>query len=159
MKKVCKYFIVVVAFLICTQAVAPKGWRVGVSINPGISTTESYGFVLGSDVRLQTGIGNKVSFILTSGLTHFFETVKSNAYTVVPIKGGFKSFLGDNLYAAIEAGVGVGLSKGTEASFVWSPSFGLAFKQIDVSLKYEDFTKYQSTKQVALRFAYGFKVN
>jgi hypothetical protein len=150
-------FIVAVCF-IAGSAIAQKGWRLGVGLNPGISTTEYYGFVLGADARLQTNIGKGNSVIITSGVTNFFKTVKSSSYTVIPFKIGIKSFLGSNAYAAIEAGAGVGLTSNTGTGFVWSPSVGLAFSKLDVSLKYEDFIKYSSTKQVALRFAYGFKL-
>lgn len=151
--------VLAVVLLFSTQIVkAQKGWRLGVSLNPGISTTEYYGFILGADARLQTGIGNGNSLIITSGVTHFFETVKAGSYTVIPFKAGIKSFLGNNVYAAVEAGAGVGLTKNTGTGFVWSPSIGLAFSKLDISLKYEDFIKYSSTKQIALRFAYGFKL-
>ena len=57
-------------------------------------------------------------------------------------------------------GAGFGTKKGAGTSFVYSPSFGLAFGDgFDVSLKYENFTDYDGyAQQLALRFAYGFKL-
>jgi hypothetical protein len=159
MKSVGKFLLLVSICFIASSASAQKGWRLGVGLNPGISTTEYYGFILGADARLQTSIGKGNSLIITSGVTSFFKTVKDSSYTVIPFKAGIKSFLGDNVYVALEAGVGLGLNKNkTGAGFVWSPSIGLAFKTIDISLKYEDFIKYSASKQIALRFAYGFKL-
>jgi hypothetical protein len=157
-----------VAFLLTAVSVSAqtdKPLRLGVSIIPGVSLNDPAGFVLGADARLQHNIGNSnLSWIVTTGYTHFFET-KQNGVVVfpttsyVPIKAGLKVFPGKNVYLAGELGVGLGIESGVGTSFVYSPSVGVIIaKDWDLSLKYEHFTKYTETQQLALRVAYGFKL-
>ena len=152
--------LLVLACLISAVSFGQKSWRMGVGINGGVATKDAYNFVLGADARFQRGLGESTSLIVTGGVTHFFKTDKTlKAATFVPVKLGFKYFLNTNFYAAGEAGAGFGVSSDLKTSFVWSPSIGFAFKEgIDISVKYEDFSKYETTKQVALRIAYGFKL-
>lgn len=139
--------------------------RLGVSVMPGISLNNPSGFVLGADLRLQQRISNSnVSWILTSGYTHFFETKKNNVVVMgstgfIPVKAGLKVFPSANFYLAGEIGAGFGTTSGVGTSFVYSPSIGIIVnKDWDLSIKYESFTKYTETQQLALRVAYGFKL-
>ncbi len=159
MKKMMKAVAFVLVVFCGLQAKAQAGWRMGISINPGYATNSVYGFTLGSDIRVQKNLGDKNFFLLTTGITHFFDTEKTlDGFTYVPLKAGIKSYLAKRLYIAGEAGVGFGLNKGSDPSFLWSPSVGYSAKKIDVSIKYEDFNELQYVKQVALRIAYGFKL-
>jgi hypothetical protein len=139
-----------------------NGWRIGFGISPGIPIKDPFAFTLGGDVRLQKNFNSRFAATLTAGFTHYFEKdhfIGYNQYgspfNVVPVKAGAKFFLSDNLYVAGEAGAGFGFEQwGT--SFLWSPSVGVAFKNgIDLSIRYEDFTKSSVTKDVSLRLAYG----
>jgi len=153
--------VVIMAIAISFQVKAqePGSWRLGVGLNPGVSTNSPSQFVLGVDARLQRNFGSSVCGILTTGYTHFFSKDYVPASNIIPLKAGAKVFATRNFYIAGELGAGFGLDNGWGTSFVWSPSVGLAFKKgLDLSLKYEDFTKYTSTKQVALRMAYGFRI-
>ncbi len=143
-----------------TQAMAQKAnpVRLGVGINAGIATNKTAGFVLGGDLRLQQSMGKSVSWTLTPGYTHFFKKDLFAGAGVVPVKAGLKFFPAPNFYLAAEAGAGFFTDKGLGTSFVYSPYAGFAFKNLDVSVKYENFTKYEFTQQVALRLAYGFKL-
>lgn len=149
-----------------TKAQDSQAWRLGISVNPGVATKDPYGFVLGGDLRLQKDFAGPLSGTLTSGFTHFFvkdefkDTPADNPYNVIPLKAGIKGFLTRNFYLAGEVGAGFGTDSGTGTSFVWSPSLGWAFSNgLDVGVKYEDYTKYDQTKQVALRIAYGFNLS
>jgi hypothetical protein len=157
-----------VAFLltaIFASAQTDKPLRLGIGIIPGASLNNPAGFVLGADVRLQQGFGNSnVSWILTTGYTHFFET-KQNGIVMfpttsfIPLKAGLKVFPAANVYLAGEIGAGFGIETGVGTSFVYSPSIGIIVaKDWDLSIKYEHFTKYNETQQLALRIAYGFKL-
>jgi len=157
-----------VAFLltaIFASAQTDKPLRLGIGIIPGVSLNNPAGFVLGADVRLQKGFGNSnVSWILTTGYTHFFET-KQNGIVMfpttsfIPLKAGLKVFPAANVYLAGEIGAGFGIETGVGTSFVYSPSIGIIVaKDWDLSIKYEHFTKYHETQQLALRVAYGFKL-
>lgn len=144
--------------------------RLGVSINPGMSLGDKTGFALGADARLQQNIADNVSWILTAGYTHFFNRTfdipagtgtapASVGYGFIPLKAGLKVFVVPKLYAAGEAGAAYS-TKNTDKnfSFVYAPSIGTIIgNNIDLSLKYEDFTINNNTKQLALRVAYGFK--
>jgi hypothetical protein len=157
MKRIFTAVAIIVFSLFINQSSAQNAWRLGIAGNAGIATNKVYGLVLGADVRLQTKFDERNLFILTSGLTHFFDTQKTiDGFTYVPLKAGFKTFFVPKLYVAAEAGVGFGLNKGSDASFLWSPSFGYSGKKLDVSIKYEDFTEVKYLQQVALRIAYGF---
>lgn len=157
-----------VAFLltaIFASAQTDKPLRLGISIIPGASLNNPTGFVLGADVRLQQGFGNSnVSWILTTGYTHFFETKQNGivmfpATSFIPLKAGLKVFPAANVYLAGEIGAGFGIETGVGTSFVYSPSIGIIVaKDWDLSIKYEHFTKYNETQQLALRVAYGFKL-
>ncbi len=159
MKRIFTAVAIIVFTLIVNQSSAQNAWRLGIAGNAGLASNKVYGLVLGADVRLQTKFDERNLFILTSGLTHFFDTQKTiDGFTYVPLKAGFKTFFVPKLYVAAEAGVGFGLNKGSDASFLWSPSFGYSGKKLDVSIKYEDFTEVKYLQQVALRIAYGFNL-
>lgn len=167
MKTTIKIVTVAIALFFITaesKAQDSQAWRLGLSVNPGVATKDPYGFVLGGDVRLQKDFVGPVSATLTTGFTHFFvkDDFKNvyDPYNVVPLKAGIKAFLSQNFYVAGEVGAGFGTDKGAGTSFVWSPSIGWAFSNgLDVGVKYEDYTKSDYTKQVALRVAYGFNLS
>jgi hypothetical protein len=136
----------------------PLRMGVGVSIGPTLKSPSRV--TAGADLRLQQSFGKGVSGILTTGYYQFFETNNYEGFGIVPLKVGAKYFLVKNVYIAGEIGAGFGTRNGTGTSFVYSPSFGLAFGDgFDASLKYENYTKYEGNAQLlALRFAYGFKL-
>ncbi|RXF68905.1 outer membrane beta-barrel protein [Arcticibacter tournemirensis] len=147
-----------------TKAQDSQAWRLGVGLNGGVGTKDPYGFVLGGDVKLQKDLAGPVSLTLASGFNHFFVKDEfdnvADPYNVVPLKAGVKAFLNKNFYVSGELGAGFGTDEGGETSFVWSPSIGWAFTNgLDIGVKYEDYTKYDPTKQVALRIAYGFNLS
>ncbi|MFY7899017.1 MAG: hypothetical protein ACOVNY_02460 [Chitinophagaceae bacterium] len=160
MKKEVKFVqIVLLLLMIVSITNAQKSWRMGVGVSAGLATKNVYGVVLAADARFQKGIAENTSFIFTTGFTHFLDNNKTvNAFSYVPVKLGLKSFANKHLYFAGEVGAGLGVTKGAGSSFVWSPSVGYSFKSLDVAVKYEDFTSFETTKHIALRFAYGFKL-
>lgn len=140
-----------------------SSWRIGFGIDAGVATSDAFKYALGGDIRIQKDFNPRVSGTLVTGFSHFFEkdhfagySQYGSPYNVIPVKLGVKYFVGDNLYLGGEAGAGFAFEQwGT--SFVWSPSVGMAFKNgIDLSLKYEDYTKDKATKTLGLRLAYGF---
>lgn len=159
MKKIVTTIAVVGLIFFANTVQAQSAWRLGLAGNAGLASNKVYGLVLGVDMRLQTKFDERNLFILTTGLTHFFDTQKTiDGFTYVPLKAGFKTFFVPKFYIAGEAGVGFGLNKGSDPSFLWSPSFGYSGKKLDISIKYEDFTEVKYLQQVALRVAYGFKL-
>lgn len=166
MKKVI-YFLVIVAVFSVSSASAQKDWRMGISVMPGVATNGGYGFVLGSDIRFQKGMGNNTSFILTTGITEFFKKNDVKGMGYIPVKAGAKYFFDKNLYVGGEVGIGFGMVKYSGRSFIWSPTIGLSFKSVDLSVKYEDASDFKFAKdatnnnyckQFALRVAYGFSL-
>lgn len=143
-----------------------QAWRIGISAQPGVATKDPYGFVIGGDVKLQKDFKGPLSWTLAAGYTHFdvksdFENIAGvNSYGVIPVKTGLKAYVSPHFYVSGEVGAGFGTTSGAETSFVWSPSIGYSFNNgIDLGVKYEDYTKYSNTKQVALRIAYGFNLS
>lgn len=132
----------------------------GIGVDAGAALQNPARFVLGADARLQIPLGNSFSGIVTTGYYQYFKTGLYPKIGIVPLKAGLKYFPAKNVYIAGEAGIGFGTEKGQENSFMFSPSVGLAFRHgLDVSLKYEDYTKYNGyASQFALRLAYGFKL-
>ncbi len=161
MKKLIKalFAAMLVCFIATGASAQSNPWRLGIGLNAGMGTKDPNPFVLGGDLRFQKGIGNSVSAIFTGGYTNFFKKDFVPSIGFIPVKAGLKVFPTKNFYVNAEAGAGFGTKEGTGTSFVWSPALGFAFASgWDVSLKYESFTKYEYTQQVALRLAYGFKL-
>ena len=169
MRKRFKLASLLIILFVATQVNAQKGdksWRMGISAMPGVATNGGYGFVFGSDIRLQTEIADKLQFTLTTGLTGFFKKDNVKGMSYIPVKPGLKYFLGENLYVGGEAGIAFGLVKNSGRSFVWAPAIGLSFKTVDIGVKYEDasdfkfgdLTNNNYCKQFALRVAYGFSL-
>ena len=143
-------------------------FRLGFGINAGLPTNDdfdAYTFALGGDVRLQYDLTKRGSITLTTGYQHFFgdsQTIGGIKYDVddlgfIPVKAGFKFFVWeDRFYILGEAGIGFAVTY-DETSFLWSPGFGYATDKIDISVRYEGANDFH-TDQVALRFAYGFKL-
>ncbi|HEX8021641.1 outer membrane beta-barrel protein [Mucilaginibacter sp.] len=164
MKHLFSLFILVVLSAATAKAQSNnRTWRVGFGIDAGIATSDAFKYAIGGDIRIQKDFNPRVSGTLTTGFSHFFEkdhfagySQYGSPYNVIPVKLGIRYFVGDNLYLGGEAGAGFAFEQwGT--SFVWSPSVGMAFKNgIDLSLKYEDYTKDKATKTLGLRLAYGF---
>jgi hypothetical protein len=147
-------------------------FRLGFGVNAGLPVNDdfdAYSFALGGDIRLQYDLTRKGSITLTTGYQHFFGddyTVATPGGTVtyeaedlgfIPVKAGFKYFVWeDRFYILGEAGIGIAVTH-DETSFLWSPGFGYANDVIDISLRYEGADDFR-TDQIALRFAYGFKL-
>ena len=155
-----------------------EGFRLGFGINPGYllpSNPNGDGnFALGADVRLQYDLSKRTSLTLTTGYQHFFtENIKGSSFAIpinikvpdvgiIPVKAGFKAFFWeDQFYGLGEAGVAFTVSDydfGTgDTNIILSPGIGWASKYIDLSLRYEHYTAFE-TGQIALRIAYGFKL-
>lgn len=155
-----------ILFVLCISTVhaqTPNNWRVGFGIDAGPATTKASKYVLGGDIRIEKDINPRLVGTFTTGFTHFFEknhfadyTQYGSPYNVIPVKLGVKYFVANNIYVGGEAGAGFAFEQwGT--SFLWSPSVGVAFKNgMDVSVKYEDYTKDKATKNIALRLGYSF---
>ncbi|WP_191020039.1 hypothetical protein [Flavobacterium selenitireducens] len=154
-----------------------RGFRLGFGIAPGYVLEDPYGFGLGGDVRLQYDFSKRYSVTLTTGYSHLFgkeiDGFEVDDLGFVPVKAGFKAFWWeDQFYAMGEAGAGFAVSGAEYAgakdvSAILSPSIGWANQYFDVSVRYEyyaDFPGYSNNTpsdgnhQIALRFAYGFKL-
>jgi hypothetical protein len=157
------FFVLTALSTTVVQAQTPNSWNIGFGINAGPATTDAFKYALGGDIRIQKDFNPRLVGTLTAGFTHFFEkdhfanyTQYGSPYNVIPVKLGVKYFVANNIYVGGEAGAGFAFEQwGT--SFLWSPSVGIAFKNgMDVSVKYEDYTKDKATKNLALRLGYSF---
>lgn len=148
--------IIILATLNANAQKKAGDFRLGFGLNGGISLNDSFNFSLGLDGRLQYDISLKTSLAATTGYTHLFDNeVKGLGF--VPAKIGFKSFFGDQFYVLGEVGAAIGTKSGMGTSFLWAPGIGVATKHIDVSLRYENYNKFDAG-QVSIRFAYGYKL-
>lgn len=140
-----------------------KGFRLGFGVNAGIPTDNDYRWALGGDVRLQYDLTKKTSLTLTTGFTNLFmkdkDGVEAKDLGFIPAKAGFKAFIWeDQFYVLGEVGAGFAVTNDyNQTTFLWAPGIGYANKYIDISVRYEDYNKF-NTNQVALRLAYGFKL-
>jgi hypothetical protein len=114
---------------------------------------------LGADVRLQYDLSKRTSVTLTTGFTNLFINNGVKDLGFIPIKAGFKAFIfDDQFYVLGEIGGGIAVTNGYKKdTYIWTPGIGYANKIVDVSLRYEAYTEYD-TNQIALRIAYGFKL-
>ena len=137
-----------------------QGFRLGFGINGGVPTDENvYNYALGADVRLQYDLTKRYSAVLTTGFTNLFISKNRPDLGFIPIKAGFKAFVWeDQFYVLGEVGGGIAVTNNVKQdTYIWAPGFGYAGKDIDISLRYEAYTEYD-TEQIALRIAYGFKL-
>ena len=136
-----------------------QGFRLGIGINAGVPTDDPYDFNLGADARLQYDLSKKYSLTFTTGFSNMFVSGDDNDLGYIPAKAGFKAFIWeDQFYVLGEVGAGFAVTNGyNDTSFLWAPGIGYANKYIDISVRYEDYDKF-NTNQVALRLAYGFKL-
>ncbi|CAA9198164.1 hypothetical protein [Flavobacterium bizetiae] len=140
-----------------------QGFRLGFGVNGGIPTDNDYRWALGGDVRLQYDLTKKASLTLTTGFTNLFmkdqNGVEVKDLGFIPAKAGFKAFVWeDQFYVMGEVGAGFAVTNDyNQTTFLWAPGIGYANKYIDISVRYEDYNKF-NTNQVALRLAYGFKL-
>jgi hypothetical protein len=151
--------LVTVLFFTYFSSLAQKragDWRLGYGFNGGIALSDAFDYSLGVDGRLQYDASLKTSLLVTTGYTHLFDN-EVKGLGIVPVKLGFKSYFGDQLYVLGEIGAAIGTKTGMGTSFLWSPGIGVATKHIDVSLRYENYNKLD-TGQIALRLAYGYKL-
>ncbi|MDA6068574.1 hypothetical protein NJT12_02975 [Flavobacterium sp. AC] len=140
-----------------------QGFRLGFGVNGGIPTDNDYRWSLGGDVRLQYDLSKSTSLTLTTGFTNLFmkdkDGVEAKDLGFIPAKAGFKAFIWeDQFYVLGEVGAGFAVTNDyNQTTFLWAPGIGYANKYIDISVRYEDYNKF-NTNQVALRLAYGFKL-
>jgi hypothetical protein len=137
-----------------------QGFRLGIGLNGGMPTNNDvYNWSLGGDVRLQYDFCKKTSVTLTTGFTNLFINQNVKDLGFIPVKAGFKAFVWeDQFYVLGEVGGGFAVTNGYDQNtYIWSPGIGFASKNIDVSIRYEAYTDYD-TDQIALRIAYGFKL-
>jgi hypothetical protein len=156
------------------QTVNTSKFRLGIGIDalvPVGNTATVQNFGLGITPRLQYGVSDRFAVTFTSGIYHFFpKTVSYPASgsfpgiqtqyqsNIIPVKVGFKAFLGDNFYLSGEAGLAFEVSEsGSTKHFLWSPGIGYATKRWDIGARYENFSGNRYSDGVtALRVAYGF---
>lgn len=157
MKKM--FFTVIAALFMGTIAFSQtnynKGFRLGLGLNGGFPTDGAYDGSLGVDVRVQYDFTQKTSITLTSGYTHMFAQPEEVGF--VPVKLGFKYFLGNQFYVMGETGAAFGVNGSIDNSLILAPVFGFANKYLDASVRYEHYSDYE-TDQIALRLAYGFSL-
>lgn len=128
--------------------------RLGYGFNGGVPLVNYYA-AIGLDGRFQYDMTLNTSFLGTVGYTHFFSNEFPDlAYA--PIKAGFKSHIGEQVYVLGEIGAAISTT-GMGVSPIWNPGIGIATKHIDISLRYENIRKFD-TAQFALRLAYGYKL-
>ena len=135
-----------------------QGFRLGIGLNGGVPTdNDTYDWSLGGDVRLQYDLTKKASITLTTGFTNLFIDQNIKDLGFIPAKIGFKAFVWeDQFYVLGEVGGGFAVTNGYDQNtYIWSPGVGFTSENIDVSLRYEAYTDYD-TNQIALRVAYGF---
>ncbi|AOW09553.1 hypothetical protein [Flavobacterium gilvum] len=142
------------------STVYEKGFRLGLGLNGGLPyNNDFHNWSLGGDVRLQYNLSKKTSVALTTGFTNLFRGNDMKDLGFIPIKAGFKGFVWKNkFYLLGEVGGGIAVTNGyNQNTYLWVPGIGYATKYIDVSLRYENYTEY-NTDQFALRVAYAFKL-
>lgn len=135
-----------------------QGFKLGIGLSGGIPTDgDDYDWALGGDVRLQYNLSKRTSLTLTTGFTNLFVGDNAPDLGFIPAKAGFKAFFWeDQFYVMGEVGAGFAVTNNyDETTLLWAPSIGYAGKNIDISVKYEDYDKFK-TNQIALRLAYGF---
>ncbi|MEL1254211.1 hypothetical protein AAEO57_10520 [Flavobacterium sp. DGU38] len=162
-------FVAAIAMMYTTTSTAQQNdeiqnydqkFKLGFGVTGGIPTDgDDYDWALGGDVRLQYDLSKRTSLTLTTGFTNLFVGDDVPDLGFIPAKAGFKAFVWeDQFYVMGEVGAGFAVTNGyNETSLLWAPSIGYATKHFDISLRYEDYDKF-NTNQIGLRLAYGFEL-
>lgn len=146
-----------------------QGFKLGFGFSAGGVFDKPYDFSLGGDVRLQYDFSQRTSITLTTGFTNLFIGKDIDDLGFIPVKGGFKAFFWeDRWYVLAEAGIGIPVTNDyndvLDNTVILSPGIGYATKYVDMSLRYEHYTEFPDENgnkgigQLALRFAYGFRL-
>lgn len=149
-----------------------KTWAIKASVNPGVTASGGSNFVLGGGVGVEKRLSNQWTATLNTGYTHYFSyhtmgqiVTPASIFVgeiekdleLIPIKAGLNYFFDKQLYLGFDAGIGI--ETNGNSSFVYAPAIGMAMKNgLDLSLKYEEFSNYSRSGQVALRVAYRFSL-
>lgn len=159
------------------QTVPVNAFRFGIGAESGITTGAINGasnLYVGGTARLQYGVSKNFALTLTSGYYNFLGNSYHNSMGMIPVKAGFKYFIGPGFYFSGEVGAGFelqnfnvyknlddGIPKSTK--LLWSPGFGYSTKSWDFGLRYENFSSSKTFASennsyglVGLRVAYGF---
>ncbi|WP_163408441.1 hypothetical protein [Flavobacterium ajazii] len=162
-------FIAAIAMMYTTTSTAQQNdeiqnydqkFKLGFGVSGGLPTdSDDYDWALGGDVRLQYDLSKRTSLTLTTGFTNLFVGDNIPDLGFIPAKAGFKAFVWeDQFYIMGEVGAGFAVTNGyNNTSLLWAPSIGYATKHLDISVRYEDYDKF-NTNQIALRLAYGFEL-
>jgi hypothetical protein len=151
-------FILLFAFSTKTYSQKKVGdIRLGYGLGAGFPFNSVYNYGVNVDGRIQYDISLKTSLTGTTGYTHLFNNGEAGYLGFIPAKLGFKSFFFEQCYYLGEVGAGFGIKKGMGTTFLWAPGIGVATKHVDISLRYENYNKFD-TGQVAIRLAYGYKM-
>lgn len=145
-----------------------QGFRLGFGISGGYVFQKPYQSSLGGDIRLQYNLSKRYSIALTTGYTNLFVSGKDLGF--IPVKAGYKTFVWENkFYAMGEIGAAIAMTNGYhKTSLLIAPSVGYATDYIDINLRFERYADFpkpnddgsagQGVGQIALRFAYGFRL-
>ena len=169
-----KKAIVLTLFAVCTSimAMAQKDGKTKFSAGPeiGIATGTfglSWGLGIGVSAQAEHFFQENVSGTALLGLISYFGKSyapgkKYTAYTTIPLRVGVRYYIGDGFHAGLQIGVGF-LSYGgsSTTAFAYSPQLGYNFKTnknkaIDLTLKYDAYTKNGTIGAIDLRVAYVF---
>lgn len=144
------------------------GWEFNASVNPGMSLNNSR-FVIGTDLQLERYLSDNFALTVSAGFTHFSDKTATYTYesssvapvtyqihmgkNLIPMKLGIKVFPAKGIYVAGAAGLGVDING--NSSFLYAVTVGTQLgSRFDLGLKYEDYTDFYHTNQLALRLAY-----
>lgn len=152
-----------------SEAGTKTGLALNVAINSGVTLSDAR-FALGADVQLEHPLSNHLAITLTSGFVHFFGTSADTFYSsnptgfetcrnfkpehnLIPVKAGLKVNLTSKFYLAGAAGMGIDING--NSSLLWSAAAGYKISdRFDAGVKYENYTDYHNTNQLALRIGY-----
>lgn len=160
------------------QNIPVNSFRLNFGVESGVTTdhiTNASKKYVGATTTLQYGLSKNFALTLTSGYYDFLATAYHSSMGMIPVKAGFKYFVGQHFYLSGEAGIGIELQKynyytalqdGTPKStrLLLSPGVGYAVKSWDFNLHYENFSGPIKSVPgntggyglVGLRVSYGF---
>lgn len=158
-----------------------KGSKLGVGVDfavPMGNLSDGYKFSVGGSLLFQTPIANKLNFTASAGYLNllgksnvqylalnnngfYFDQADVPNAGVVPVKVGARYFISERFYAGGEVGAALFTGEDGGTAFAYSPGIGfelpLANKNaIDLSAKYEGWSKNSSVSFFGLRVAYNF---
>ena len=166
MKKLLLISILSVGVVFGCFAQSDNGSKFSIGIDaasPNGIASNVYNFGLGVSIKLEIPAATNLYGTIGAGYEAFFtkgilkQYGINSAYGFIPVKAGLKYYFNPSIYGEFQAGVSISTEGSGGTAFAYSPGLGYTLDNgLDISFRYEAWSKQGTFGQVAARIAYRF---